>query len=443
MMMNWTRFTDFILRRRRSGHADGAEPTYFTTGTAGSARDKPVGRLPRFKGAANDPDQPVRGRDSRFDQMRAKLQRAFTPSQPVNDVRMFAGRKEQLVSLIRAIEDQHLHVVIFGERGIGKTSLLHVFSQLAREARYIVRYASCSEASEFDPVFRTVAAGIPLLYHSDFDPTSEAAERGAALDELLPDRTVGVPQITDAFSRLSGTRVLVVLDEFDRATSPDFKRSIAELIKNLSDQSIRVQIVIAGVAANLTELVDHIPSIRRNVLGIPITTMAREEIVELVELGETVSGIEFGQRAIDAITVTAQGSPYIAGLIAQQAATAALDRNSNTVELGDVTDATRRALTDAKVRVSPRGQRHLEKLEASGLGLAIAELANDALHNFGVVPATGATPPNRAQLVGLATDLGVLVPTTDIDQPGYRFADDGVALCVWLEAAAARDARPA
>ena len=75
--------------------------------------------------------------------------------------------------------------------------------------------------------------------------------------DLLPAGPLSPRLVADLFAKLTGTRLLVVLDEFDVCESPDFRRNIAELIKNLSDRSIRTQLVIAGVAADLTELVQR------------------------------------------------------------------------------------------------------------------------------------------------------------------------------------------
>ncbi|MGJ3628615.1 hypothetical protein AB5I41_19925 [Sphingomonas sp. MMS24-JH45] len=149
-----------------------------------------------------------------------------------------------------------------------------------------MRYASCTETSEFDAVFRAIAADVPLTM-PDFDPMSEPAERGGALDTLLPaDRPLTVTAMTEVFARLSGTRVIVILDEFHPRGLGRLQAVGRQLLpaKNLSDRSIRVR--IAGVAANLTELIEHIPSIRRNILGLPGPMMSAEEMAEMIALGE-------------------------------------------------------------------------------------------------------------------------------------------------------------
>ena len=190
----------------------------------GRNRDRQDDKLPRFQGTAGDQIRST-GKRTALDRVRFHLRNAFTPSQPVLSHRMFAGRTEVLKTLIRSIEDQRLHVVLYGDRGIGKTSLLHILAQLAKDARYIVRYASCGEETDFSDLMRAIATDIPLLYHSDYAPTSSEIESGRSLADLLPPGTLTVPQISDLFAKISNTRILIILDEFDRAHSPAFRRS--------------------------------------------------------------------------------------------------------------------------------------------------------------------------------------------------------------------------
>src|SRR6202012_1742604 len=135
--------------------------------------------FPRFRATAGD--QLGSQAESAFARTRMKILESFTPSQPVSDRRRFAGRLDVLTSVIRAIEEQRLHVVVYGERGLGKTSVMHVLTQAARDARYLVVYVSCGADSNFDEVFRTVAAHIPMVFHSTVGPTSPEVEKGRTL----------------------------------------------------------------------------------------------------------------------------------------------------------------------------------------------------------------------------------------------------------------------
>src|SRR3546814_17356119 len=102
-----------------------------------------------------------------------------------------------------------------------------------------------------------------------------------------------------------------MLDEFDRATSRSFRRSIAELIKNLSDRSARVQLVVAGVAANFMELIEHIPSIRRNVLNLELPRMDDSEVDVMLQIGSDERGLGFSDAARQRIRKIATGLPHI------------------------------------------------------------------------------------------------------------------------------------
>src|SRR5258708_323800 len=72
----------------------------------------------------------VRGRPAG---MRALLRDTFTPTRPKQNIELFYGRFEQLRCIIGAIEQQRAHVMIYGERGSGKTSLANVLANKAGE----------------------------------------------------------------------------------------------------------------------------------------------------------------------------------------------------------------------------------------------------------------------------------------------------------------------
>ncbi|MDP3853499.1 AAA family ATPase [Phenylobacterium sp.] len=401
--------------------------------------------FPRFQSTAGDQLSP-RITD-RFAATRIKLRSAFTPSQPITDRRMFAGRTDVLTTLIRSLEDQRVHVIMYGERGIGKTSLVHVLTQAAQDARYIVVYCSCGAGSNFEEIFRAVAADIPLLFHSGFAPTAEQAERGGSLADLLPAGPLSPRTVADLFAKLTGTRVLVVLDEFDVCENPEFRRNIAELIKNLSDRSIRTQLVIAGVAADLTELVEHIPSIRRNIFALQVPKMTAAEISHLVENGEEISGVAFDRSALDFIVFVANGSPYLASLLSHHSGLAALDKARTKVSVEDVSLAVDQALAEFRGRISKHAQAQIDQAAKSGVRHVLGVMAGAALFNNGrfdgrdvdALYPSAATAANFKNTVQELADKGVLLEAHDDDYgKGYKFSEESVLPYLWILAAQKR-----
>lgn len=151
----------------------------------------------------------------------------------------------------------------------------------------------------------------------------------------------------------------------------------------------------------------------------------------MIALGEATGQLAFAQEARDAIVAAARGSPYLIGLLAQQAAGRAIDRQGDEVAAADVADAMRAALRDIWVRLSPRTQQQVEAVRARLSPAASAALAAEALSHFGfVMPAEG--DERLSQAVGVASDLGLLQPARLGDREGHRFADDSAALHLWL-----------
>lgn len=56
--------------------------------------------------------------------------RAFSPSAPIASKALFAGRHEQMSELINIAYESGQHAVIYGERGVGKTSLARVMKEV-------------------------------------------------------------------------------------------------------------------------------------------------------------------------------------------------------------------------------------------------------------------------------------------------------------------------
>jgi Cdc6-like AAA superfamily ATPase len=400
-------------------------------------RTNDLAGLPRFNATASDQ---ISSRTSdRFNALRAKLRHAFTPSQPVAERKFFAGREDVLRTIIRSIEDQRLHVVIYGERGIGKTSLMHVLTQAASEARYIVVYTSCGAHSSFDETFRSAAAEIPLLFHSGFSPTTAEAEKGSSLADLLPTEPLTPRKFGDLCSKLTGTRVLIILDEFDRVDEGSFRRDVAELIKNLSDRLGRVQLVLAGVAADLTELVEHIPSIRRNIFALRVPKMSEAEVLQIVANGEREADIKFDPNASAFVVTVARGSPYIASLICHHAAHAALDEGRSTVLPADVAKAVAQAVGEFEARVPSPVQNQVRRLFNQGAGESMALTARAALSTDGIFTASDVASANEVSTKKaeesvealLSEGLVRVLPEQDLGKR-YAFVEDGLPTLVWM-----------
>lgn len=406
---------------------------------------EPGPMLPRFIASAADDIESASA--DRLSRRRLALRDALGASQPVVMREAFAGRHDPMGRLITAIEEQRVHVVIYGERGIGKTSLAHVFAETAREARYHVIYASCGTAANFSDMFRSILARIPRIFHTSVLPNSAEAEAGDNFDIMLPDGEYGARELADVLSGVVGTRVLVILDEYDRVVDVNFRRDVAELIKNLSDRAARVQLIITGVALNLDELIGYAPSIRRNITGLPMTPMTKAEMRELLRMGERAADIVFGDDAVDTIGQMAGGSPYLVRLLGHQAGLITLDARRDRVSEADARKAVELVIREWQASLPRRVQSNLSREEAKTHWqlLVAAARAGSSADGWFTVDDVYAEMGGALSALAIERDLKLFVNTVDLlerregpGDPHFRFGYPGVASLLMMSAAMAR-----
>ncbi len=225
----------------------------------------------------------------------------------------------------------------------------------------------------------------------------------------------------------------------------EFRQSLAELMKNLSDRAARVQIVLAGVANDLQELTGYIPSIRRNVVGVAMPRMNESEIRALLRIGEQAAGIQFDDAVTSTIVLLANGSPYLVRLLAHHASMRALDANRLVVVLNDVWNALDRVIDEAHSRLSQHTLRQLERAPAADAQLlaAVARAANtpdgwftardiiDLLGGRTEAMAYTQSPSEPLSKEHLWRDA-FLDTRRDGDDVSYRFRDEALPTYLWM-----------
>ena len=249
----------------------------------------------------------------------------------------------------------------------------------------------------------------------------------------------------DLLTKVVGTRILIILDEFDRVESTVFRHAVAELLKTLSDQAARVQIVIAGVAANLTELIENVPSIQRNIYALQVPKMNASEVTQLVNNGETASGLSFDDSAITAIVSRSMGFPFLASLLSHRSGMLAIDADRTLVTANDVDHATADAVMELEGRISRRSQLQIRDCVDSGLLGILGPMAGAALYSGGRFALddvegfqAGGEAKARAAVDELANHGALIAAVEDEFGRTYGFLEDTVPPYLWLLSAQQR-----
>lgn len=99
-----------------------------------------------------------------------RINEAFTPEAPINQRDLFAGREKQRDKVINTIFQRGAHVVLFGERGVGKTSLASTvfdFLVIVGGSNFSMARVTCSEKMNFEDVWRVAFRQLSIEYDGE------------------------------------------------------------------------------------------------------------------------------------------------------------------------------------------------------------------------------------------------------------------------------------
>lgn len=348
-----------------------------TVGQDETARKKTPRKINSIQFRTLASDRPNRNavNDSDYERARLRLREVFAPSAPVLNKEHFAGRTEELERAISSIENERMHLVIYGKRGWGKTSFTNTLSNIASEAGYIVCRASCSSDIKYSDIFRNFLSEIPLIHDSRYISGHTREFSKETLAKHLPDGDFGPRELTEAVANMTATRAIFILDEYDRAQDPNLTTALAETLKNFSDRAVRVSIIIVGVADTLGDMLGAHESIRRNIVGLPMRLLSGPEFDELLDIGEAETRVVFPDQIRARLANLSRQVPYFTRLLCLHAGQNALAHERWNVTNIDVDYAKEQALFDTKPLLSRYHRRLIEDADNAVLKSFLISIA--------------------------------------------------------------------
>lgn len=275
----------------------------------------------------------------------------FTPNVPVSENGLFAARIEEVRRVCDAINQRGQHAVVYGERGVGKTSLANILQFRIKSASGnppLAPRINCDSTDTFAKLWRKLFSQIDLIQQKRqigfqltiFQETVQAAN-------VVPEDPS--PEDVRRLLTLLGDDKLfyLIFDEFDRVTDPAVKRAMADTIKTLSDNDVKATIIVIGVADDIEELIAEHQSIDRAIKQIKLPRMKRQAVHELIERGTAKLGMRVTAQANLRLALLCQGLPHYAQLLGLHSVRAALDDQSLVVEVQHVSAAISTAAEDS------------------------------------------------------------------------------------------------
>jgi Cdc6-like AAA superfamily ATPase len=275
----------------------------------------------------------------------------FTPATPVNEEALFAGRWKQVTKVIDAIRQTGQHAIIYGERGVGKTSLANVLSAKLRapSTKIIAPRVNCDSLdgfktlwmkifSEMELIRKIPVAGMTADHILESVSASEALGEDASPDDVRKLLTL----------MASKGLVIIIIDEFDRLVDQIARRAVADTIKALSDYAVEATLVLIGVGDTVDNLIADHQSIERALVQIPMPRMSSQEIREILQKGMERLGMAMIDDAKNEICILAQGLPHYAHLLGLHATRQAIEQDELTVTCDHIQEAVKAAVDNAQ-----------------------------------------------------------------------------------------------
>lgn len=244
-----------------------------------------------------------------------EINELFNPSAPVQETELFAGRRAQMDKILDSVFQVGQHIVVYGDRGVGKTSLLNIVRNKifgASSSNKIFLVTQCLENDDYINIWERT-----LKNH-------RWSNGDYAIDDI--DSAANPDSIYDILERFNANEgPIIIFDEFDRITDKETKVKVAETIKLLSDRASHSTIIVAGVSRTIRDLISEHESIRRALRQIEMPRMVIREMQDLLKFRLIRVNMTMDSGVEQAILWFAHGMPGYAQLLGKYAAKSAIN----------------------------------------------------------------------------------------------------------------------
>ncbi len=212
-----------------------------------------------------------------------RLNELVSPSRPVSSIEHLIGREDQLDRIEKALYAPGRNVFIYGERGVGKTSLAATAASLWQsvDAEYID--VSCSPDTTIKTLISSIASqAVRKTWTTNFNLTQKASvgfkwlQYSETSETSFVDFSMRINGLGDALEILKeiasihSDAPVIVVDEVDRISDETQIDLLADLLKQLGDKRVELKFIFTGVGSTLNEILGaHRSAIRETLKKTP------------------------------------------------------------------------------------------------------------------------------------------------------------------------------
>lgn len=260
------------------------------------------------------------------------INQIFSPSAPIENVDLFIGRFEQVSRVRDAIEERGQHAVMYGGRGVGKTSLANIMKTIFQDVA--VSKVTCNRNDDFRSIWEKAFMQIRFVVQSPnkgigFETQNEEQE----VNLQIPDvEVLDVSHIQFILSEIQFP-MLFIFDEFDSIDCENTKIKMADTIKALSDNVPQATILVIGISENVTQLIGEHQSIERCIRQIEMPLMPEKDGLEIIKRYLDILELKIDENIAAKIVEYASGFPNYIHLLCKNATKHTLQEDNEKIEV--------------------------------------------------------------------------------------------------------------
>ncbi len=224
--------------------------------------------------------------------------------------------------------------MLYGERGVGKTSLSQILEHLVPSGRQSVVHTrkACTPGDTFDTIWRK--------FFKDIRFTISEESKEVTVIDLYPE-AISPDDVLREMRHFAATDIpIFVIDEFNEINDDGTtSRLMANTLKTLSDEGASATIVVVGVGDNVTQLFADHASIERCTEEVLMPRMTRPELGDIIDKRLTQLGMEIEDDARWKVIILSRGLPTYVHRLGKHSAISAIDDLRRTITEADVNKA--------------------------------------------------------------------------------------------------------
>jgi len=258
------------------------------------------------------------------------LSENLTPSDSIKTPDRLFGRQKTLQTIDRAFASPGRQVFIYGDRGVGKTSLALTAAFMHTGVENMPIYVMCGRTNNFGQTIQAIGNALTSVEEriekrkgGGFNLSLPGSLGGIGLTDATKEGVAPPQSLNEALdiiryvSAKRKNSTIVIIDEMERIDSAAEREKFAEFIRNIPELDGKVRFIFCGIMHDVSELLRSHPSAGRILETIELTRLKHSELWQILQVVAEKLKVEVQKETLIRIGQLSDGFPHYVHLIGE------------------------------------------------------------------------------------------------------------------------------